>query len=446
MNPAGKGLLQRILGALRVTLALDTHPRAKVVRMLTVAALSLVAFIVVGNGVFVKPLRHMAEKPFEFDWALRTLSLGWFDESRTLPVAMVEIDEATYRAWGSPAMTPRADVARMLEVVTRSLPAAVFVDLDVAFGTDAAADDALGRFLQAYAGPVPLVFPRRIETDERGLRRLAATPFDALFAANPRLHWSHASFAADGGVVREWDPWLVVCAGDQPQALPAVATALAEALPAGWHGLARRVPAPTATSCAEEPEVKQSLLIGQRLTGAGHPPLMREASLVSASALLDPALERDDAALFADRIVFIGATHAGSGDFWVTPSGALPGVELVANTVRFLPLQQPSGGRGEMAYRVATLSFFLLLGMLFWLFRPSVAVAVLIPLSLALVALAVGAWGYFRVFDALAAALLLMVQCKTIEAGLTLVADWRRYGWRRTILAKHFRPGSDEED
>lgn len=445
MSAAGAGILSRLLRVLRVTLGIEQAPKSRAIRSMTVALVTLGAFALVGNAVFVNPLRHAAEKPFEFDWALRTLSLGWFDESRTLPIALVEMDEATYRAWGSPAQTPRAALARMLEIVTRSAPAAVVVDVDLAFGADIGSDP-LAAFLRAYAGTAPIVFPRRIEVAEDGSRRPVPSPFDAMFAAHPKLHWAHASFATEQGVVREWEPWLAVCAGDEVQMLPAVATRLAEVLPGGWHGLRPAPSAPAATSCAGESADAESVLIGPRLTGPEHPTLMREASLVPAHALLDPALDRDDAAYFEGRIVFVGATHAGSGDHWVTSSGVLPGVELMANTVRFLPLQEAAGPGAEPAYRVVTIVAFALIGFLFWLFRPSIALLVLIPASLALVALAVGGWGYFRVFDACAAALLLVVQVKTLEAGLTLVEDWRRYGWRRTLLARHFRTDDDDDE
>jgi len=445
MTVGRDGYPRRILRAVCVTLGLERHPRSRSVRSLTLGLVSLLVFAIAGNGVFVRPLRQAAEKPFEFDWALRTLSLGWFDESRTLPVAFVEIDDATHRGWGSPATAPREAIARMLEVVARSRPAAIVADLDLGYGVEAATDP-LGRFLQSYRGDVPIVFPQRVDTDEAGLRRIATGPFDGVFAANRHLHWAHASFAAHEGVVREWDPWLTVCDDRGARVLPAVATELARVLPPGWHGLARVGPPPAPTGCADDPPPGESLLIGRRLTGPGHPPLMAEATLVSASALLDADVARDDAALFADRIVFIGSTYAGSGDSWVTPSGVLPGVELVANTVRFLPLQQAAGARAEFAYRATTVLSFLVLGLLFWLFRPSVAVLVLMPAFLLVVALAVGAWGYFRVFDAIAAALLLFVQCKAIEAALTLVEDWRRYGWRRTILARHFRHDRDDDE
>ena len=446
MTAARRGVLASLGHALRVTFALEAAPHAKLVRTATFAVLSLLAVALAGNAAFVKPLRHAAEKPFEFDWALRTLSLGWFDAGRrTLPIAIVEVDEATWRNWGSPPMTPHADLARMLAIVTRARPAAVVVDIDLAYGADALGD-RLGQFLQAYDGEAPIIFPRRIEPGPRNERRLAATPFDALFTGNPRLHWAHAGFAGAQGVVREWDPWLVVCGPHGPQPMPAVATQVALVLPAGWHGLPLTAAPNARGECDDEPPEPESLLIGPRLTGPTHPPLMEEAKLVSALALLDPALERDDAGLFAGRIVFVGATHSGTGDTWVTPVGVLPGVELLANTVRFLPLQSTSGGRAELAYRATTVLSFLLIGLLFWLFRPSVALLALVPALLLVVACAVGIWDYFRVFDAFTAALLLLVQVKALETALTLVADWRRYGWRRTILAKHFRGGGGDDD
>jgi hypothetical protein len=42
-----------------------------------------------GAGLF-------GESPFELDRALKTVSLGWFESRRTLPVTLVDIDAATH--------------------------------------------------------------------------------------------------------------------------------------------------------------------------------------------------------------------------------------------------------------------------------------------------------------------------------------------------------------
>lgn len=70
---------------------------------------------------------------------------------------------------------------------------------------------------------------------------------------------------------------------------------------------------------------------GIKVTGA--------TRLIPASHLLRAPETLDRAQFFTDRIVLVGGTYSGSGDIWVTTRGVMPGVELIANTVQFAPLQ-----------------------------------------------------------------------------------------------------------
>jgi hypothetical protein len=70
----------------------------------------------------------------------------------------------------------------------------------------------------------------------------------------------------------------------------------------------------------------QRLLIGPPMSdGAVAHGIDPGARTVSAALLLDPELARDDRALFENRILFVGATHASSGDLWLTTGGAICG-------------------------------------------------------------------------------------------------------------------------
>jgi hypothetical protein len=82
---------------------------------------------------------------------------------------------------------------------------------------------------------------------------------------------------------------------------------------------------------------------------------------------------RDDLGLFGGRVVLIGATHSGAGDFWLTPSGVLPGVEMLANIVRYTPLEPGTGIGAEIAYRVLGLLLFAAFVVFGWCLRGLVA-------------------------------------------------------------------------
>jgi hypothetical protein len=129
---------------------------------------------------------------FDLDWALRTVSLGWYQPDDTIPVTIVDIDEATHRSWQSPAITPRGELARLLSVVTAAAPSAVVVDIDLS-GKEADADRAASSNFATLWAIVELR-PHLPEAHRAGARRYAETveePFDPVFERNAKLHWAH---------------------------------------------------------------------------------------------------------------------------------------------------------------------------------------------------------------------------------------------------------------
>jgi CHASE2 domain-containing sensor protein len=381
------------------------------------------------------------QAPFDLDWALRTVSLGWYDPQDTVPVTVVDIDEATHRGWQSPAITPRAELARLIDVVTRADPIAVVADIDISGRTgDAAPDDErrLVELLAGYRGAAPLIFPKRLEPGEEAARRAAASPYDALFARQRGLYWAHATFGTDGdGAVRRWAEWLTACADGHAYWLPAVAVRVQNAVADSGAAVARIGEPRTEPACTgEEVENERRLLVGPRITGRSADPLARNARAVSAAMLLDPAIERDDRRLFAGRVVLIGATHSGAGDFWLTPGGVLPGVELLANTVYYSPLDSGSGVGSEIAYRALGILLFAIFVAAAWWLRGIVAFFAGVFAALLVVAIAIGGWNYFRVFESLETAIWLSVLCFALQATLDLVEDLR-WRWKTFAPGKH---------
>jgi len=450
-----RSLVTTGLHRLRVTFLRRTDPRSQRIRARTLAVLFALVFALLGVARELSLVSFVIQPPFDLDWALRTVSLGWFDPDDTLPVTVVDIDEATHHSWQSPAITPRGELARLIEVVTRAEPSAVVVDIDLSGRAgDAAAGDerALSALLVAYRGKAPLIFPKRLEPGGDDARQAAASPYDALFARHAKLHWAHASFVTDGdGSVRRWAEWLAVCSDGQPVWLPAVPIRVVDALASAGMNLDRTAEPRAAPDClAEDSATERRLLVGPKLTGKSANPLARDARAVSAAMLLNPEVDRDDRRLFTGRVVLIGATHSGSGDFWLTPGGVLPGVELLANTIHYAPLDEDDGLGAEIAYRALTVLLFGIFVAATWWLRGIVAFFAGIFAALLVVAIAIGGWNYFRVFEALESAIWLSVLYFALQASLDLIEDliwrWKSFAPGRYRLLRALRAACVQEE
>jgi CHASE2 domain-containing sensor protein len=437
---------------LLVTGGLRDDARAATIRQDTLAALVVIVFAVSGAIRQFDWADRLADSPFDMDTAYRAIAHGWFQSDATIPVTLVDIDAETYRAWGTPPVTPRDQLTRMLEVVTPAQPAAVVVDIDLSWGDAMRGSEDEGslrlrHFLDQYRGPALLIFPKRIEPAADAGRRMIASPLDDVFARNEHVAWAHASFeTGGGGAVRGWQDWLAVCTASGTVWLPSVATSVLIANPP--RGVVRPVAPGAHPSCKTEMEsgqMAQHLLVGPALSGTRQRTPQNDAQVISASFLLDPAVARNDAKLFGDRVVFIGATHPGSGDFWLTPSGVRPGVELLANTVRYATLQRaPQSSTRRLAYRGLSL---LLFGMFIYFERKLRGVLAYVATTLAVlavVAVVLTASGDLGVFGALESAILLVILYKALDVALSFVAEgrakrgqfgtgWR--GWAQTALA-----------
>ena len=80
----------------------------------------------------------------------------------------VDIDDATWKTWGSHLVTPRAHIATLLERVARSKPLAIALDVDLAY-SDATDGRALKDFLEDYkSGWPPLLLVRSLADNPDG--------------------------------------------------------------------------------------------------------------------------------------------------------------------------------------------------------------------------------------------------------------------------------------
>jgi CHASE2 domain-containing sensor protein len=184
----------------------------------------------------------------------------------------------------------------------------------------------------------------------------------------------------------------------------------------------------------------QRLLVGPGFDAHAAP--TADARVVSAALLLDPEIARDDAALFHRRVVVIGATHPGSGDFWLTPSGVRPGVEMVANSIRYAPVQRSHQSLAQrLGYRA--LALFLFGTFIFFERKLRALPATILTVGVAFVTIAIvmSVAQSLALFDALEAAILLIVLYKALDVigeSINEVCRTRERfgpgwkGWRKT--------------
>lgn len=433
-----------------VTAGLRSHPQHEATRRNTLAVALALLFACGGTAFQFDWSDRLGDSPLDLDIAYRAVGQGWFDSGQTLPVTLVNIDERTYRDWGLPPFTPREPLRRLLEVVTAADPLAVVIDIDLSWG-DLAAEQAdpgaqrLRQFFEQYRGDALLVFPKRIDGMSVAERRAVQSPLDDVFAVNDHLAWAHASVeTGGGGAVRSWRDWLAVCTADGTEWLPSISVRVLQAVSAKSAQLKA---APSASpDCAADDEsapAAQRLLVGPGLGQDAVP--KPDARVVSAALVLDRDIARNDAALFGGRVVVIGATHPGSGDFWLTPSGVRPGVEMVANAVRYLPVQ---GGSQSLAQQFGYRVLALLLFATFVLFERrlrGVAASVLtVGIALLAIAVVMTLTDSLAVFDALEAAIVLIVLYKALDVVGEAIGEVRTTrercgpgvaGWKKTVLA-----------
>lgn len=208
--------------------------------------------------------------------------------------------------------------AQLLDIVCASHPKAVA--LDIAFTEPAADRSQDNRLAEAISRCGNVLLPMLIETPRLGGQLLESPPVPVLARASAGLGRVGVVLDEDG-IARSVDLWEGIGAPTWPL-LAQEALRLAGQLPTAHF------PPPSAGNAAETPDrlVRNDR---RRLSFIGPPGTVQRLSYAQALN----GLSRPE--LFADKIVLIGVTAVGLGDFLPTPVSALgepmPGVEVLAN-------------------------------------------------------------------------------------------------------------------
>jgi CHASE2 domain-containing sensor protein len=406
-----------------------------------------------------------ADLPLSLDSVLARASFAIKSPPGNVPLTLVDIDDEVYASWGNPCVTPRDQLARIIDAVAARGAAAIVVDVNLncaipgnacSIGTACRFDD----FLSNYRGASPLIMVRDMRVDsgthEGGKRRVSVnpTPYDGIVAKNPLISWGHEFYLTDGdGTVRRWQDSWEACTDGGTEVVAAVPVrVLAVLKPDLGERFLPALPERRGDCSLDGQKSPQHIVvIGNRILNA--PRVQSDPNSprrIPARQLLDTRFAMEDQGYFSlvGRVTIIGASHRASGDNWRTALGYIPGVELVAHTIQFSrdQLKQASGGTVWRERGETLLAYLTMVALFFWL-RPLVASFI------AVIALLMLAWwglsdGRFEIFGSLE----LAIWCFILhESGVGLwkigakTGKYQSWSKLRVLLAERVRKEDAEE-
>jgi len=368
-----------------------------------------------GHGL--SPVR--ATEDLAMDWMNRLqVDTRWLNDSKGLGYTFLDMDQASFDAWGEPFHVPRDQLAKLIRYAADGGARAIVVDVDLSRpGTDVTADQALSELLGSYPSQAPdLILLRTAKAGPRG--ELAPLQWrDSFFGdqgVSDAVHFGHPRYVKDRSDLRlrRWHLIERGCLNGQPTALPSVQLLLDVLLRAGregWRDIQGRLAATGPHDCA--------------VVEAGHHGGLDHLNYGDRSVRLDahgvdqrviysysdapregtasPGLERISAAALLKhlpgaspepvrgRIVVIGASYDASRDRHETPVGSMPGALVLLNASKSLNQFGQIHGPSTRAVLLIEASLILLMAWFFsrfdswWatLLTGSLIILILVPVS-----------------------------------------------------------------
>ncbi|HYS04440.1 MAG TPA: CHASE2 domain-containing protein [Candidatus Dormibacteraeota bacterium] len=427
-------------------------------RPLLIAAVFSILYIIFGDSFLV--LRRVlellrAEVPVSLDAVLASGSSALRIIPRhggDVPLTLVDIDEALYASWGRPCITPRDRLRDLVQSVAARHPAAIVVDIDLSC---MGSDRGLEAYLKSYRGTAPLILVRgmHVEPDPGDAVRLRVkmdpTPYDDAVAANPRISWGHALYLTDeDGTVRRWRESWEACTGSGTVTIPAVPLRILAMLPQTPGAAQRPRLLAHRGDCGLETQSSPEHLVvlGPRIIGQAR--VISDTGtprVIPARQILNSSYAVEGGGYFAleGQVVIIGASHSGSGDYWRTALGYLPGMELLAHTARFAPILLTQAETGEWVHRLFVFLVFWGFVLLFHTFRSFWAFLLALLTIVGWILIMVGGYGRYEVFGSIESAIWLFVMYEpviVITRVLCAAGDDEGKHWSCVIfLSDHLR-------
>lgn len=326
------------------------------------------------------------------DWMMQMYQ-GTSPLNPSVPLAWIDIDEHTYRAWGEPLYTPRDKLLMLIQYAVSSDAAAIVVDVDLSRRSDEVqADEVLINFLEGYSstqGP-PIVLTRTFrsspEPGKRNCLQIRSTILESggKILDSDNLFWASSLFSRDRDLfIRRWRLWEPACTEEgKPDVVPSIQlliTALvrdsngqsediADMLEEKLHSLAPRNCDVIAvknddhlcnTFTSNQPDID---VAGMRLAVApshtqqrliysmpwSHEHTSTVPNVMSTRGVIEPLLVKHtaypiteggrplDTDWMSGRVVLIGGSFEESRDIHATPLGVQPGAMILINAIHSL--------------------------------------------------------------------------------------------------------------
>ena len=392
----------------------------------------------------------------------------------------IDIDDATWREWSFPLITPRDKLASLIEVAARSNPSAIVVDVDLAFPDATDREERLGKFLASYqAAWPPLLLNRALQPASTAGSIFPAprgTVYDNKTKDRANILWGSPLFERSGdNSVRRWRLFTPACTqSGQPLTVPSIhllaasiaRRSLADASggespatgSAPWAELYRNLAILTPPDCKDASRVQEGVLdatpglrevrfdhddvssrVIYRIAGKRAPRGLDRLSAgrteASAVVAVRPARSILAAASpegvpgLAGRVVLIGGSYAQSGDWHETPIGRMPGALLVINAIEALSVNGTPVEPSRVERLVTSLALVVLTAAAAAWFRATVVAIVVAAGLFVLMTISIARFQSGVMLDmaipAVGAAL-----HDLIEAAISLAQQVRTLGWK----------------
>jgi len=388
-----------------------------------------------------------------------------------LPLTLLEVDDATRLDWGDRRVTPHAALAKLIAMSASHGASAVMVDFDLSGDApEQKADQIFLQLLAEYPPEAPPLLLARTILFVRGegggagdvqASGSAATPYDAVVSGKPNIQWvTTLNDISSDRSVKKIRLWQTVCTGSAGTAYPSPALAVAAWLfPGSDHRaeLAGFLDSRVQSECGKTAETEHAWPPVEE-QAATIPYVFADATRMPASFRIDHGGKRTvalrriragqlvkvdngqaaaageiDRDPFENRVVLIGATHAGSGDFYETPFGTMSGVMIVANSITQAKTIVETTPAAAWIKNVLVLALFLIFAVVARKLQGAPAVIVIAILSIAALFIISRMFGFATGTNIIAIAVPGFALFKLVDSIGHIALHWPSLGWRALL-------------
>lgn len=286
------------------------------------------------------------------------------EQSSSLKLTYIDIDEDTYRDWDEPFHVPRRKIQQLLSYAVSGGARAIVLDIDLAKASDD--DSVLSDFLHSYKENDPPLFllrsryPASEHTQQQDYH-LRPSFLEGNLGKN--IYWGQSLFKVSDydQELRYWELYEIGCLHGKPVVIPAfqllidvyltspgdlekIIAQLQQKLPETCDSLQQFTQMPSGVPPLHygnktiQLEYGANQRLGERIIYTI--PWNRKAGweeyYYRPARDITEAKQPFSADTIRDRVVIIGASYKGSRDIHKTPIGEMPGAMIILNAIKSL--------------------------------------------------------------------------------------------------------------